>query len=122
MLCVAIPDEYIRLFVTLLGGFGLGYVCRWLLDRYSEQRALLKEIVDRYVALPEPREGASASLERLALLQRCGAGLLAERELADAAAMIRRFGRPDPLVTGVPYSAFELLQQAISSGHTLGSA
>ena len=60
--------------------------------------------------------------DRLALLQRSGAGLLTEKDLLEAAARIRKFGRPDPLLLDVPYSAYQLLQQASSRGHTLGSA
>jgi len=109
-------------FITAALGFASGYACRWLLDRRSERRQLVKPVVERYTALPEPRAGASASLERLALLQRSGAGVLTERELATAAAMIRQFGRADPLATDLPFSAFELLRQASTSGHSLGSA
>jgi hypothetical protein len=79
-------------------------------------------VVERYIALPGPREGASAPLERLAILQRSGAGLLTERQLSEAARRIRSFGRPDPLVIGVPFSSYQLLQQASSRGHTLGTA
>lgn len=115
-------NEYIKLLITLLGGFALGYLCRWLLDRRSERRGLIKQVVDRYSGLTEPRDGESASMERLEMLQRCGAGLLTRSELSEAGASIQRFGRPDPLATGVPYSAFDLLQQASSRGHSLGSA
>ena len=115
-------DECTKLAVTLIGGFALGYLSRWLLDRRSERRALVKQVADRYSALPEPREGASAGLERLAILQRCGAGLLKRSELSEVGATIRKFGRPDPLETGVGVSAFDLLQQASSRGHSLGSA
>ena len=115
-------SECVKLLITLVGGFALGYLCRWLLDRRSERRGLIKQVVERYAGLPEPRDGVSASLERLAMLQRCGAGLLSRSELSEAGASIQRFGRPDPLATDVPYSAFELLQQASSRGHTLGSA
>jgi hypothetical protein len=115
-------NESTKLLITLLGGFALGYVCRWLLDRRSERRGLIKQVVELYSGLPEPRDGASASLERLAMLQRCGAGLLTRNELSEAGASIQRFGRPDPLATDVPYSAFDLLQQASRRGHALGSA
>jgi hypothetical protein len=115
-------NESTKLLITLLGGFALGYVCRWLLDRRSERRGLIKQVVELYSGLPEPRDGASASLEHLAMLQRCGAGLLTRNELSEAGASIQRFGRPDPLATDVPYSAFDLLQQASSRGHALGSA
>lgn len=115
-------SEWIRLAVTLLGGFALGYLCRLLLDRRSEREHLIKQIVERYIAQPEPRDGASAHFDRLALLQRAGAGLLTEKDLLEAAARIRKFGRPDPLLLDVPYSAYQLLQQASSRGHTLGSA
>jgi hypothetical protein len=115
-------NEYFKLFITLFGGFALGYLCRWLLDRRSERRGLIKQVVERYCGLPEPRDGASASLERLAMLQRCGAGLLTRSELSEAGASIQRFGRPDPLATRVSYSAFDLLQRASNRGHALGSA
>ena len=115
-------NDWLKLALTLLGGFSLGYFCRWLLDRRSEREHLIKQIVERYVAQPEPREGASASLERLALLQRSGAGLLTEKQLLNAASRIRAFGRPDPLALDVPFTPFQLLQQASSRGHTLGSA
>ena len=115
-------DEWMRLAVTLVGGFALGYLCRWLLDRRSERWQLVKQVVERYMALPEPREGAAAPLERLANLQRSGAGLLSKKQLSDAAGRIRQFGRPDPLLLDVPFSAHQLLQHASSRGHTLGSA
>lgn len=115
-------NESTKLLITRLGGFALGYVCRWLLDRRSERRGFIKQVVELYSGLPEPRDGASANLERLAMLQRCGAGLLTRNELSEAGASIQRFGRPDPLATDVPYSAFDLLQQASSRGHALGSA
>jgi hypothetical protein len=86
---IHLMSEWLRLAVTLVGGFALGYFCRWLLDRRSERERLIKEIVERYIGQPEPRQGASASLERLALLQRSGAGLLSERQLSEAAARIR---------------------------------
>jgi hypothetical protein len=115
-------NEYTKLLITLLGGFALGYLCRWLLDRRSERRGLIKQVVERYSGLSEPRDSASARLERLAMLQRCGAGLLTRSELSEAGASIQRFGSPDPLATGLPYSAFDLLQQVSSRGHSLGSA
>jgi len=80
------------------------------------------QVVERNIALPEPREGASASLERLALLQRSGAGLLARSELDKAVTAIRKYGRPDPTDTEIGLSAFNLLQAASSREHTLGSA
>ena len=115
-------DECTKLITTAVLSFASGIAIRWWFDSRSERRGVIKQVVERYVALPEPREGASASLERLAMLQRCGAGLLTQTELSAAASAIRKFGRPDPLDTGVGISAFDLLQDASSRGQTLGSA
>jgi hypothetical protein len=121
MMCasLAIFAKYV---IPPLVTFGLGLFAGWCLQRRSQRHALLRKIVERYTALPEPRPGASAGLERLALLQRCGAGELTRRELGQAADAIRGFGRHDPLDTGTGIAAFDLLQQASSVGHEFGSA
>jgi hypothetical protein len=121
MMCAAL-EIFAKFVVPPLVSFGLGYFAGWSLQRRSQRHTLIRKIVERYTALPEPRLGASAGLECLALLQRCGAGELTRRELRQAADAIRRFGRHDPLDTETGIAAFDLLQQASSVGHAFGSA
>ena len=60
------------------------FVVGYFAGRWKERHELVNQVVEKYVALPEPREGPASGLDRLSMLQRCGAGQLSKFELSKA--------------------------------------
>jgi len=89
-------DDFIKIPLTALLAFGGGFWTRFFLDRRSERRTLIRTVADKYIAGISTATRSEDSHFRLGLLQRSGAALLTEQELASVVETVVGHGSPDP--------------------------